>query len=73
MPRAWIGTSGWAYDEWGPTFYAQLPRARWLEHGLHSLDFAGIRRRPLWDVLTLLLLAGATGVTVTDQGRPLHS
>ena len=38
MPRAWIGTSGWAYDEWGPEFYAQLPRGRWLEHYALAFD-----------------------------------
>jgi uncharacterized protein YecE (DUF72 family) len=38
MPRAWIGTSGWAYDEWGPRFYAQQPRARWLERYARAFD-----------------------------------
>lgn len=38
---------------------------RWLERGLHGLDFAGLRTRPLWDIVTLLLLAGASVVTVT--------
>ncbi len=38
MPRVWIGTSGWAYDEWGPTFYAQLPRTRWLERYAQRFD-----------------------------------
>ncbi len=38
MPRVWIGTSGWAYDEWGPTFYAQLPRARWLGRYARQFD-----------------------------------
>ena len=38
MPRARIGTSGWAYDEWGPTFYAQCPRARWLERYAQAFD-----------------------------------
>jgi hypothetical protein len=33
---------------------------RWLQNGLHSLDFAGLRARPLWDVVTLALLAGVT-------------
>jgi uncharacterized iron-regulated membrane protein len=41
--------------------------ARWLYVGPHSLDFAGLRRRPLWDVVTLLLLAGATAVCVTGS------
>ena len=38
MPRARIGTSGWAYDEWGSTFYAQCPRARWLERYAQEFD-----------------------------------
>jgi len=38
MPRAWIGTSGWAYDEWGPTFYAGRPRAHWLEQYAQRFD-----------------------------------
>lgn len=33
---------------------------RWLENGLHSLDFPGLRARPLWDVVVLPLLAGVT-------------
>jgi hypothetical protein len=40
-------------------------RARWWMNGLHSLDFPGLRWRPVWDVLTLLLLAGATAVSIT--------
>ena len=38
-------------------------RSRWLRNGLHSLDF--IRGRPVWDVVTLLLLAGVTLVCAT--------
>jgi hypothetical protein len=34
---------------------------RWLHSGLHSFDFsAGLRKRPLWDIVVLVLLAGAT-------------
>ena len=34
---------------------------RWLHQGLHRLDFSPIwRGRPMWDVLMLFLLAGAT-------------
>lgn len=40
---------------------------RWLDNGLHRLDFSGLRQRPLWDVLTLLLLAGVTGVCITGS------
>jgi hypothetical protein len=38
---------------------------RWLEGGLHGLDFPVLRRRPLWDIATLLLLAGVTAVCIT--------
>lgn len=38
---------------------------RWLERGLHGLDFSGLRTRPLWDIVTLLLLAGVTVITVS--------
>jgi hypothetical protein len=31
---------------------------RWLHSGLHRLDFAVLRERPLWDVVMLPLLAG---------------
>jgi hypothetical protein len=40
-------------------------RFRWWFSGLHSLDFRAIRSRPLWDLLTLVLLAGASVVAVT--------
>ncbi len=33
---------------------------RWLESGLHSFDFPGLRNRPVWDVVVLTLLAGVT-------------
>jgi hypothetical protein len=39
---------------------------RWLFEGLHRFDFnAGMRQRPLWDVLMLVLLAGVTAVCAT--------
>ena len=34
--------------------------SRWLRTGLHDLDFAWMRRRPVWDAIVLLLLAGVT-------------
>jgi len=40
-------------------------KMRWLERGLHGLDFSGLRSRPLWDIVTLLLLAGVTVITVS--------
>lgn len=39
--------------------------SRWLRVGLHDWDFPGLRARPLWDVLVLILLAGVTGVCAT--------
>ena len=36
---------------------------RWLHQALHRMDFsAGMRSRPLWDTVTLFLLAGTTTV-----------
>jgi uncharacterized iron-regulated membrane protein len=42
-------------------------QSRWLQRGLHGLDFDGLRTRPLWDVLTILLLAGVSCVCVTGS------
>lgn len=43
---------------------------RWLYSGLHSLDFGSFyRMRPLWDIVTLLLLAG--GMVLTFIGAIL--
>ena len=40
---------------------------RWLCHGLHSLDFPFLYyRRPLWDVVVILLSLGGTAVSVTS-------
>jgi hypothetical protein len=39
---------------------------RWLFEGIHRFDFTPIlRRRPFWDTLMLLLLAGVTAVCAT--------
>ncbi|HOY76437.1 MAG TPA: PepSY domain-containing protein [Hyphomonadaceae bacterium] len=35
-------------------------RYRWFEAGLHSMDFSFMRARPVWDIVTLLLLAAVT-------------
>jgi PepSY-associated TM region len=35
-------------------------RYRWFESGLHSLDFSFMRARPVWDIVTLILLAAVT-------------
>ena len=40
---------------------------RWLYHGLHSLDFPFLYdRRPLWDVVVILLSLGGIAVSVTS-------
>ena len=40
---------------------------RWLNQGLHSLNFPGLYdQRPLWDIVILLLLAGGTTLCVTS-------
>lgn len=38
---------------------------RWLQDGLHSLDFAWMRQRPVWDLIVLPLLALVTLVCGT--------
>jgi hypothetical protein len=39
---------------------------RWLYHGLHSLDFPFLyESRPLWDIVTILLLLGGIGSAAT--------
>jgi len=38
MARAWIGTSGWMYDEWRHGFYEGVPRSRWLAHCAAHFD-----------------------------------
>jgi uncharacterized protein YecE (DUF72 family) len=37
-PGLFIGTSGWAYDNWRDGFYAGVPRARWLAHYAQHFD-----------------------------------
>lgn len=44
---------------------ATMRTARWIRFGLHDFDFAGLRVRPIWDVVVLLLLAGVTAVCIT--------
>jgi len=40
--------------------------SRWLFSGLHSLDFTSLLRlRPVWDVVMIALLLGATLVCAT--------
>ena len=39
---------------------------RWSYYGLHGLDFSFMfNRRPLWDILALLLLGGGTALSMT--------
>jgi hypothetical protein len=38
---------------------------RWWESGLHSLDFSFLRARPLWDIVTLILMALVTVACAT--------
>ena len=39
--------------------------SRWIRTGLHDLDFPGLRERPVWDLVVILLLAGVTVGAVT--------
>ena len=52
-----------ATGQLGPIVDDAGRQSRWLRVGLHRLDF--ISGRPLWDILTLLLLAGVTAVCAT--------
>lgn len=47
--------------------YDKRDRAnRWLYYGLHAMDWPGLfERRPLWDVLMLVLLAGLAAISIT--------
>lgn len=47
--------------------FDKLDRAnRWLYYGLHVMDWPGLfNRRPLWDIVTILLLAGLGAISVT--------
>jgi uncharacterized iron-regulated membrane protein len=39
---------------------------RWLYYGLHAMDWPGLfNRRPLWDVVTIALLAGVLAMSIT--------
>jgi uncharacterized iron-regulated membrane protein len=42
-------------------------RSRWWLDGLHALDFPGLRGRPPWQMLVLLLLAGVTVSCITGS------
>lgn len=46
---------------------ATAKRYRWWESGLHSLDFSFMRARPVWDIITLILMALVTGACATGM------
>jgi len=46
---------------------------RWLYHGLHSLDFPFLYyRRPLWDLVVIVLSAGGIVLSATTISAALH-
>jgi len=48
-------------------------QGRWLRTGLHDFDFfAGLRARPVWDLVVWVLLAGVTAVCVTGAWMGLQ-
>lgn len=53
----------------GAVVQREVPRTRlerWLYHGLHSLDFPFLYdRRPLWDIVLIVLSVGGTVLSVT--------
>lgn len=48
-----------------------LKQNRWLVGAMHSLDLSGLRRRPVWDIVMLLLLAGVTALAITGAWMSL--
>lgn len=46
---------------------ATSKRYRWWESGLHSLDFSFMRARPVWDIVTLILMALVTVACATGM------
>ena len=39
---------------------------RWVYYGLHVMDWPGLfQRRPLWDIVTIALLAGLAAISIT--------
>ncbi len=47
--------------------FDKLDRAnRWIYYGLHVMDWPGLfNRRPLWDIVTIALLAGLAAISAT--------
>ncbi|MGC4027354.1 MAG: PepSY domain-containing protein [Steroidobacteraceae bacterium] len=48
-----------------------IRQSRWLISAMHNLELPGLGSRPLWDIVTLLLLAGVTAVTITGSWMAL--
>ena len=46
------------------TLTAQGRLARWIRTGLHDMDFAFLRARPVWDITVIVMLAGVTMLCV---------
>src|SRR5690606_8133887 len=46
---------------------ATAKRYRWWESGLHSLDFSFMRARPVWDIITLILMTLVTVACATGM------
>jgi len=49
--------------------FDKLDRAnRWIYYGPHVMDWPGLfNRRPLWDIVTIVLLAGLAAISVTTM------
>jgi len=48
------------------TYSSRQWSERWLYHGLHSLELPWIyRRRPLWDIVVIVCMAGGTALAAT--------
>ena len=46
---------------------------RWLYHGLHNLDFRFLyHRRPLWDIVVILLSLGGIVLSVSSMAQGWH-
>jgi hypothetical protein len=45
---------------------------RWLYNGLHSLDFPFLYRRPLWDIVVIVLSLGGIALSVASGPAAWH-
>lgn len=48
-----------------------IRQSRWLVGAMHNLNLPGLRSRPLWDIVTLLLLAGVSALAITGAWMAL--